>query len=48
VETGDNDQIVKVVKPGGSHGTRIMNLPDDQKEEVLGTLEKWLDIPINR
>ena len=34
---------VKIVKKGGSHNTRIENLPDAQREKVLNTLEKWLN-----
>ena len=33
---------VKVVKQGGSHTTRIKNLPEDQKEFVIQTLNSWL------
>jgi len=39
---------VKIVKKGGNHSTRIMNLPYDQKELAYKTLEKWLDITIER
>ena len=38
----------KVVKPGGSHGTRIMNLPEAQREKVLNALGEWLDCEIYR
>ena len=37
---------LKVVKPGGSHITRINNLPDDQKKVVLDTLGKWLGVEV--
>ncbi|NLD62536.1 MAG: peptidase [Bacteroidales bacterium] len=47
-DPGENDRCLKVVRQGGSHRTRIMNLPDDQKEVVLTTLEKWLDFPASR
>ncbi len=39
---------VKIVKPGGSHVTRIRNLPEEQKEMVISTLENWLEIEIDR
>ena len=34
---------IKIVKPGGDHGTRINNLPESQKKQVLDTLNKWLE-----
>jgi hypothetical protein len=37
----------KVVKPQGSHGTRIRNLPEDQRKKVLNALGEWLDCEIN-
>ncbi len=37
----------KVVKPQGSHGTRIRNLPEDQRQQVLNALGEWLDCEIN-
>ncbi len=45
--TGSTNSI-KIVKPGGSHRTRIWNLPDEQKETVISTLEHWLEIDIDR
>lgn len=39
-----NNDVLKIVKPGGSHTTRISNLPDDQKQEVVLTLKKWIEI----
>lgn len=38
---------VKVVKPGGSHSSRIGNLPSEQKKQVIDKLEEWLEIPIS-
>jgi hypothetical protein len=37
---------VKVVKPGGSHSTRIGNLPPEQRKIVKEKLEEWLEISI--
>ena len=48
VELTGMSNAVKVVKPGGSHGTRISNLPPAQRELVLATLERWLGIPVMR
>ncbi len=42
VDLTRNTNSIKVVKKGGSHITRISNLPDDQKELVIKTLNKWL------
>ncbi len=39
-----NTNPIEIVKPGGNHLTRIMNLPADQRSEVITTLEKWLGI----
>jgi len=35
---------LKIIKPGGAHTTRILNLPDDQKEAVITTLQQWLNL----
>jgi len=45
--TGSTNSI-KIVKPGGSHRTRIRNLPGEQQETVISTLEHWLEIEIDR
>lgn len=37
-----------IKKEGGSHTTRILNLPADQKEQVLKRMEEWLKISIDR
>ncbi len=34
----------RVIKPGGSHRTRIVNLPDYQRKQVLDSLETWLNL----
>jgi hypothetical protein len=41
-----NPNQVKVVKPGGSHSTRIGNLPPEQQNQVKEKLEEWLGISI--
>lgn len=38
---------VKVVKTGGSHSTRIKNLPEDQQNLVKEKLESWLGVPVD-
>ena len=37
---------VKVVKPGGSHSTRISSLPIDQQKLVIDKLEEWLETEV--
>ncbi len=37
-----SNNCVKIVKPGGSHLTRIRNLPENQKNLALDTLRRWL------
>ncbi len=40
-------QNLKVyVKPGGSHSTRINNMPPQQRDEILATLSQWLGEPV--
>ena len=35
---------LQIFKPGGSHGTRIRNLPAGQRDEVIQRLQQWLGI----
>ena len=39
---------IKMVLPGGSHGTRIRNFSGKDKELIYSRLEKWLDVKISR
>lgn len=41
----DKPNFLKIVKPGGSHSTRIKNLPPEQQEQVKEKMESWLGIP---
>ncbi len=36
------------VKPGGSHSTRINNMPAEQRNEILSTLSQWLGEPVRK
>lgn len=36
------------IKPGGSHSTRINNMPPQQREEILGLLSAWLGEPVRK
>ncbi|MDX1283572.1 MAG: S28 family serine protease [Draconibacterium sp.] len=42
------DNFLKIVKPGGSHSTRINNLKETQKSKVKNKLENWLKMEIIR
>lgn len=46
-EVPDKDNFLKIVKPKGSHSTRINNLPADQKKQVKAKLEEWLEMEVN-
>ena len=37
---------LQIFKPGGSHGTRINNLPSAQREAVIRKLQEWLGTEI--
>lgn len=47
-DPGSNKRIIRIIKEGGSHSTRIMNLPEEQREQVLASLEKWMKTEITR
>ena len=42
VEPGYHTNSFKIVKPNGSHRTRINNLPEYQRQQILDSLNKWL------
>lgn len=46
-EVPDKANFLKIVKPGGSHSTRINNLPENQKQAVKAKLEAWLNLPVH-
>ncbi|MFH0992464.1 MAG: hypothetical protein V1799_20890 [bacterium] len=48
MELSGKTNAIKIVKPGGFHGTTIGSLPPEQKELVLTTLEHWLNLKIDR
>jgi hypothetical protein len=48
VQLTGKTNALKIVKKNGSHGTRIGNLPQEQKELVFSILEKWLELKIDR
>ncbi|MBI9033699.1 MAG: aminopeptidase [Bacteroidales bacterium] len=39
----NNTNLKKYVKPEGSHATRIANMPDTMRNEILGQLQQWLN-----
>lgn len=38
----EKQHMMKVVKPRGSHGTQIHNLPSEQQAEVMSRIKQWL------
>lgn len=48
VEIGSNTNAVKMVKKGGNHRTRIKSFEGEEKEKIYSTLEKWLELKIER
>lgn len=46
-EVPNKDNFLKIVKPGGSHSTRINNLPIEQKNQVKQKLEEWLEMDVD-
>ena len=43
VQWSGNRGVVKIVKPFGSHFTRIGNLPEGLKERTIETLKMWME-----
>lgn len=41
-EVSKNPEVKKIIKPKGTHATRIMNLAEQDKEMVITTLKSWL------
>ncbi len=48
MELSDETNAINIVKPGGSHRTRIGTLPPGQQNIVYSALEEWLGIKITR
>jgi len=48
VDVGSKTNAVKMVKKNGSHRTRIKTFDGEEKEKIYSTLEKWLDVEIER
>ena len=47
VDLNGNEKCKKFVNPEGAHGTRIRSFPVEMKNEIIKTLEEWLEMPIN-
>lgn len=44
----DKTNALKIVKPKGSHATRILNMAPGQQQKIYSTLESWIGIkPVN-
>ncbi|MCZ4696213.1 S28 family serine protease [Ancylomarina euxinus] len=48
VELKENNKCQKFINPAGAHGTRIKSFPSEMQAEIIGTLEKWLELKINK
>lgn len=48
VEPSENTNAVKMVNPGGCHGTRIKSFPTEMQDSIYHVLENWLGIEIQR
>ena len=40
---GKNPGVVKLVQPGGSHRSRISNMPEPLKQKAIAIIKKWLE-----
>jgi len=45
VELGYHTNSIKIVKDDGSHRTRISNLPEEQRQQILDSINSWLQQP---
>ncbi|TAJ11843.1 peptidase [Marinilabiliaceae bacterium JC017] len=43
IVTGNRSNTLKAIQPNGSHLTRINTLPEEMKQEVISTLNTWLE-----
>jgi hypothetical protein len=43
VQWSGNPGLVKIVKPDGSHRTRIMNLPPEKQKEAIEKIKEWMN-----
>lgn len=48
VDLKGNSKCKKFVNPEGAHGTRIRNFPPEMKNEIISTLEEWLEVSIKK
>jgi len=46
VNLKENTNCKKFVNPEGAHGTRIRHFPAEMRNEIIKTLEEWLELPI--
>lgn len=42
-EVSQKSNLLKIIKPDGSHSARIGNLPAEQKKQMIEKLEEWLE-----
>ena len=48
VQLSGSTNSIKIIKPGGSHGTRIRNLPENLQDSVFTTLHQMLGVKITK
>ena len=48
VELSGSSNSIKIVKPGGSHRTRIRNLPEKLQDSVFTALHQMLGVKITK
>jgi len=47
VDPGNKTNAVKMVNPGGSHGSRIKSFPTEMQDSIYNVLGKWLDMDLS-
>lgn len=48
VDLSGNNKCQKFINPAGAHRTRIKSFPPEMQKEIVQTLEKWLELKINK
>ncbi len=48
VELSGSSNSIRIIKPGGSHGTRIRNLPENLQDSVFTALHQMLGVKITK
>ncbi|MDZ7743985.1 MAG: hypothetical protein U5Q03_20185 [Bacteroidota bacterium] len=43
IEFSGKENMIKIVKAGGTHATRISNLTEEQNKVVIAKIREWLE-----